>query len=148
MEVNKMEKIISYITAIICGIVTFCFGKPTGMLYALIACMIIDYITGVMVGIAKKNISSKTGKRGIFKKVLIVAVVAVSHIIDVNVFGSDIVMTVTTAFYLANESISILENAGNIGVPLPKKLEPVHIKIASKIIAKVRFPKYRTSSLS
>ena len=92
------------------------------MLYALIACMIIDYITGVMVGITKKNLSSKTGKRGIFKKVLIVAVVAVSHIIDVNVFGSDIVMTVTTAFYLANESISILENAGNIGVPLPKKL--------------------------
>lgn len=118
-----MDKFIQTSSAILAAICGFLWGKADGLLYALIAFMVLDYITGVIVAILRKTLNSEIGFTGIAKKVLILTLVAVGHILDVHVLGGGAVCrSAVIGFYLANEGISILENAGNIGIPLPKKL--------------------------
>lgn len=101
-------------------------GGWDGFLYALVTFVVIDYLTGVMLAILEKRLSSEVGARGIFKKVLIFALVAVGHIIDAQVItNGSAVRTAVIFFYLSNEGISILENAAKIGLPIPEKLKLV-----------------------
>lgn len=90
--------------------------------YVLLFLMTIDYISGVLVGIAKKSISSYKGARGILKKFGILLVVATCFVIDNWIIKSAVIFPVVTAFYISNESISICENAAKLGVPIPKKI--------------------------
>ena len=88
--------------------------------------IILDYVTGVTVACINKNVSSERGFKGIAKKLIILLVVAVGNIVDIYILGGGAVCRSTViGFYLANEGISILENAGNLGIPLPKKLVSV-----------------------
>ena len=92
----------------------------------MIVFVVMDYVTGVMVGILNKELSSRIGFRGIFKKVVIFCLVAVAHIIDTHVIGTGSVLrTAVIFFYLSNEGISILENATVIGLPVPRKLKNI-----------------------
>ena len=101
-------------------------GGMDGLLYALIAFVVVDYITGLMAAGLEKKLSSGVGFRGIFKKVVIFCLVAVGNIIDTHVIGNGSVLrTAVIFFYLSNEGISILENAGRIGLPIPEKLKNV-----------------------
>jgi len=118
-----MNKIIQLITAIGAAVCGFLFGRMDGLMYALIAFMSLDYLTGVLVAAAQKELSSKVGFKGIAKKVIILALVAVGHILDTHVLGGGAVCrSAVSGFYIANEGISILENAAELGLPLPKKL--------------------------
>ena len=118
-----MDKFIHTISAAICGIVGFLYGKADGLIYALLAFIILDYITGLTVACINKNLSSEVGFKGIAKKVIILLLVAVGNLLDIYILGGGAVCRSTViGFYLANEGISILENAGNLGIPLPKKL--------------------------
>ena len=120
---NKVIQLISAIGAAVCG---FLFGQMDGLMYALIAFMALDYLTGVLVAAAQKELSSKVGFKGIAKKVIILALVAVGHILDTHVLGGGAVCrSAVSGFYIANEGISILENAAELGLPLPKKLVDV-----------------------
>jgi toxin secretion/phage lysis holin len=113
------------------GFVGWFLGGFDGFLYALITFVVIDYITGVLCAIIDKNLCSKIGAKGIFKKVLIFVLVGVSHVIDTNVLGvvgntdTNVLRTAVIFFYLSNEGISILENAAHIGLPIPEKLKDV-----------------------
>ena len=128
-----MEKLIQMITAIIAAVFGFLWGDADGLLYALIAFMAIDYISGVIVAVVRHELSSEVGFKGIAKKVLILALVAVGHILDVHVLGGGAVCrSAVIGFYLANEGISILENAGELGLPLPKKLIAVLKQLKDK----------------
>ena len=101
-------------------------GGWDGFSNALVTFVIIDYLTGVMAAIIEKRLSSDVGARGIFKKVLIFCLVAVGHIIDTKIIGSSsVVRTAVIFFYLSNEGISIVENAGKIGLPIPQKLKDI-----------------------
>lgn len=101
-------------------------GGCDGLLYALLAFVVIDYITGIMCAVVDKKLSSAVGFRGIFKKVLIFALVGIGHIIDAHVIGSgSILRTAVIFFYLSNEGVSLVENAGHLGLPIPKKLKAV-----------------------
>jgi len=101
-------------------------GGWDGFLYALITLVVVDYLTGVMLAVLEKRLSSEVGARGIFKKVLIFALVAVGHIIDTQVItNGSAVRTAVIFFYLSNEGISILENTAKIGLPIPEKLKLV-----------------------
>ena len=121
-----MDKFIHTISAAICGIVGFLYGKADGLIYALLAFIILDYITGLTVACINKNLSSEVGFKGIAKKVIILLLVAVGNLLDIYILGGGAVCRSTViGFYLANEGISILENAGNLGIPLPKKLVSV-----------------------
>lgn len=118
-----MDKAVNVISAGICAVCGFLWGQMDGLLYALIAFMVLDYITGLISAYIAKKLSSKVGFTGIAKKVFIMVLVAVGHILDTHVIGGGAVCrSAVIGFYLANEGISILENSGKIGLPLPEKL--------------------------
>ena len=108
------------------GFLGWFLGGMDGFLYALIAFVVIDYITGVMCAIADKNLSSGVGFKGICRKVLIFALVGIGNIIDVQVIGTGAVLrTAVIFFYISNEGVSLLENAGHLGLPIPQKMKDV-----------------------
>lgn len=108
------------------GLIGWFLGGPDGFLYALIAFVAVDYLTGVMCAVADRKLSSEVGAKGIFKKVLIFVLVGVGHIIDSQVLGDGgAIRTAVIFFYLSNEGISILENAAHIGLPIPEKLKNI-----------------------
>jgi toxin secretion/phage lysis holin len=85
-----------------------------------------DYITGVMCAIADKKLSSEIGFKGICRKVIIFMLVGIAHVLDVNVIATGSVLrTAVIFFYLSNEGVSLLENAGHLGLPIPEQLKTV-----------------------
>ena len=93
---------------------------------ALLAFVVIDYITGVMCAINDKALSSEVGFRGICRKVLIFLLVGIANILDVNVIGTGSVLrTAVIFFYISNEGVSLLENASHLGLPVPQKIKEV-----------------------
>ena len=108
------------------GWLGYFLGGADGMLIALIVFVALDYVTWVMCAIVDKKLSSAVGFKGIFKKVLIFALVGVGHILDTHVIGSGGAMrTAVICFYLSNEGLSLLENATHIGLPIPEKLKEI-----------------------
>ena len=108
------------------GWLGYFLGGCDGLLYALIAFVVIDYITGVMCAIINRQLSSAVGFKGIFRKVLIFLLVGIANIIDVQVIGTGAVLrTAVIFFYISNEGVSLLENAGHLGLPIPEKIKTV-----------------------
>ncbi|MCI9570313.1 MAG: phage holin family protein [Lachnospiraceae bacterium] len=108
------------------GWLGYFLGGCDGLLYALIAFVVIDYITGVMCAIAEKKLSSKVGFKGICRKVLIFLLVGIANILDVQVIGTgSILRTAVIFFYISNEGVSLLENAAHLGLPVPAKMKAV-----------------------
>lgn len=108
------------------GFLGWFLGGVDGFLYALIAFVVIDYLTGVMCAISDKNLSSAVGFKGICRKVLIFALVGIGNIVDVYVLGQGgVLRTAVIFFYLSNEGVSILENSTHLGLPIPNKLKDV-----------------------
>jgi len=117
---------IQIVIAAVGGYIGYFLGGLDGFLYALIAFVVIDYLTGIMVAVLEKRLSSEVGFRGIFKKVLIFSLVAVAHIVDSQLIQTgSAIRTAVICFYLSNEGISILENTAKIGLPIPEKLRTV-----------------------
>mgnify|MGYP003609934804 CR=1 FL=1 len=128
-----MKNIFQTILTAIGGFLGWFFGGFVGFLYALLAFVCIDYITGVMVAVVNKTVSSEVGFKGIFKKVLIFTLVGVANIIDVNVLQSgSAIRTAVIFFYLSNEGFSILENAAALDLPIPNKLKEILAQIRKK----------------
>jgi toxin secretion/phage lysis holin len=101
-------------------------GGCDGLLYALIAFVTLDYITGIMCAVVDHKLSSEIGFRGIFRMVLIFALVGIGHILDSQVIGSGSVLrTAVIFFYISNEGVSLVENAAHLGLPIPEKLKDV-----------------------
>ena len=101
-------------------------GGCDGLLYALIAFVVIDYIMGVMCAINDHSLSSEVGFRGICRKVLIFLLVGIANILDVNVIGAGSVLrTAVIFFYISNEGVSLMENAAHLGLPVPEKIKVV-----------------------
>lgn len=108
------------------GWLGYFLGGCDGLLYALIAFVVIDYITGMMCAIINRELSSAVGFKGIFRKVLIFLLVGIANIIDVQVIGTGAVLrTAVIFFYISNEGVSLLENAGHLGLPIPEKIKTV-----------------------
>jgi toxin secretion/phage lysis holin len=112
--------------AVLGGWIGYYLGGCDGLIYLLTACVIIDYITGVMCAITDHRLSSAVGFKGICRKVLIFMLVGLANLIDVDVIKSgSIVRTAVLFFYISNEGVSLLENAGHLGLPIPRKLKDV-----------------------
>lgn len=108
------------------GWIGYFLGGCDGLLIALVVFVVADYVTGVMCAIVDKTLSSEIGFKGICRKVLIFVLVGVSNILDVQVIGTGSVLrTAVVFFYLSNEGVSLLENAGHLGLPIPEKLKLV-----------------------
>ena len=101
-------------------------GGCDGLLYALVLFVVVDYITGVMCAAADHKLSSEVGFKGICRKVLIFLLVGIGHVLDTQIIGTGSVLrTAVIFFYLSNEGVSLLENAGHLGLPIPEKLKVV-----------------------
>ena len=112
------------------GYIGWFLGGFDGLLYALVAFVIIDYITGVMVAVLEKKLSSSIGFKGIFKKVLIFTFVGIGHIVDIYILqNGSAIRTAVIFFYLSNEGLSIVENAAKIGLPVPDNLKKVFTEL-------------------
>ena len=117
---------IQFIFAALGGWLGWFLGGCDGLLYALIAFVVVDYITGVMCAVVDKKLSSEVGFKGIFKKILIFLLVGIANLLDVNIIGnSSVLRTAAIFFYLSNEGVSLLENATHLGLPVPEKLKSV-----------------------
>ena len=114
---------IQLVFAVIGGWLGWFLGECDGLMYALIAFVIADYVTGVMCAVSDKRLSSEVGFKGICRKVLIFVLVGMANILDMHVIGTGCVLrTAVLFFYISNEGVSVLENAGHLGLPVPAKL--------------------------
>ena len=108
------------------GWIGYFVGGVDGLMTALLIFMVLDYVTGLMCAIADKKLSSSVGFKGICKKVLIIMLVGVAHVVDLHVVGTgDALRSAVVCFYLSNEGVSMLENAAHLGLPVPDKLKGV-----------------------
>lgn len=108
------------------GWLGYFLGGVDGLLITLLVFVALDYVTGVMCAIIDKKLSSEVGFKGLFRKVLIFALVGVAHIVDVNVIASGSALrSAVICFYLSNEGLSMLENAAHLGLPVPDKLKDI-----------------------
>ena len=108
-------------------------GRADGLLITLIILAVADYITGVVSAAVQKKLSSQVGFIGIAKKLFMFALVGVGNLVDVNVLGGSAVLrSAIMCFYIANEALSIIENAGELGLPIPTKLKELMEQLRSK----------------
>ena len=108
------------------GWLGYFLGGCDGLLYTLLAFVVLDYITGIMCAVADHKLSSAVGFKGIFRKILIFFLFCVGHLLDVQVLGAvGVLRTAVIFFYLSNEGVSLIENAAHLGLPIPAKLKAV-----------------------
>lgn len=123
---KEFWNVIQLLFAAVGGWLGYFLGGCDGLLYALVAFVVIDYITGVMCAVNDRTLSSEVGFRGICRKVLIFLMVGIANILDVHVIGTGSVLrTASIFFYISNEGVSLLENASHLGLPVPQKIKDV-----------------------
>ena len=123
-----MNTLLNYklIISSIGGVLGAFLGGMDGLIYALLAFSVIDYVTGIMCAIDKKELSSSVGFKGIARKIIIFSLVGVANILDVYILGHvGVLRAAVIFFYLSNEGISILENTSKLGPPVPEKLQNI-----------------------
>lgn len=117
---------VQFVFTAVGGWLGYFLGGCDGLLYALVAFVVIDYITGVMCAASDHKLSSAVGFRGICRKVLIFLMVGIANILDVHIIGTgNVLRTAAIFFYISNEGISLLENASHLGLPVPQKIKAV-----------------------
>lgn len=117
-----MKNLINFVTGTLATTLVYFLGGWDIALQTLILVMILDYITGVIKAIKKKEINSKTGFWGIIKKFGYLIIVVLAVVMDKIVGDTGAIRTMVIYFFVANDGISILENWGGMGLPLPKKI--------------------------
>ncbi|OXS24845.1 MAG: holin [Acetobacterium sp. MES1] len=121
----------------VCGVIGsvlgFLLGGFDGYLYTLMGFILIDYLTGLALAAARRQVSSQIGFNGIMKKMLIFVIVAMGHLLDQNLMGGGATLrTAMIFFYLANEGISITENLAALGFPIPASLKKVLAQLSEE----------------
>ena len=114
-----MEKSILFVGAGVGAIILNLFGEWDMLITFLLITVILDYFTGLIASGIEGKLSSKFGVKGIGRKVLIFSLVTVAHLIDTILTNQHFIRNATIIFYLCNEMISIIENVGKAGVPVP-----------------------------
>jgi len=126
MDAKFVWNVAQAIFCAIAGWLGWFLGGWDGLLYALVAFTIVDYVTGVLCAIVEKKLSSEIGMRGIIKKVLIFLLVGIAHILDAFILGNGgAVRSAVIVFFLSNEGLSILENACRAGLEVPPKMKEI-----------------------
>ena len=126
---------ISIVIGIIGGFFASFFGGWDILLKTILFLAIMDYITGWIKGIYEKNLSSEVGFRGILKKIVMFIIIATSYHIQTLLSNNIPVREVVIMFYIANEGLSLLENAA-IFIPIPERLKNILLQLRDKTINK------------
>ena len=129
----KNNTVLKLVITFFSSAILWLFGGWDIVLSILATVIVCDYVSGVFLAIKNGSLNSAVGRAGIMKKAATLLVVVIAHQVDVAL-GNDenVVRNITALFYISNELLSILENAGNIGVPLPKFLIEACEKISNK----------------
>jgi toxin secretion/phage lysis holin len=114
-----MKGIFQTVVAVLGSWLTYLFGGWSALLGILLAFVVTDYITGILAAGSKGELSSAVGMRGIAKKICIFVLVAIAHLGDRALGDGTLIRDAAIYFYLANELLSITENIGILGVPIP-----------------------------
>lgn len=131
---KKMDKLFNWISimfGVIGGFFTYWLGGWDVLLKTIVFLAIVDYITGIIKGIYLKELSSEIGFKGLLKKIVMFIVIAVAYEIQLLIGGTIPLREVVIMFYVANESLSLIENAA-IFVPIPEKLKDVLLQLRDK----------------
>ncbi len=115
---ENIERCFKTVVAVLGSLITYLFGGWSSLLGVLLTFVVMDYVTGLIAAKIQKELSSSIGFKGIAKKIMIFGIVAVGHLVDI-VLNTDLIMNASIYFYLANELLSLTENAGKMGVPIP-----------------------------
>lgn len=129
-----MEKIfntISFVFGVIGGFIAKWLGGWDALLITIVALAVLDYVTGVIKGIYKKQLSSEIGYKGLLKKIVMFIVIAVAFIIQRLISDVIPLREVVIMFYVCNEALSLLENAAEF-VPIPDKLKNTLLQLRDK----------------
>ena len=133
MNENMTSLLTGGIPAAIGAILGYLFGPWDAVIMVLLCVVSLDYITGAIGAAVHKCMDSSVGFAGLFKKVFIFVLVALAALLDKLVPSTNgAVRTAVCMFYIANEGLSILENAGKIGLPIPEPLQNALQKLKSK----------------
>lgn len=130
-----MSKIVTYghrLLSVAAGVLTYFFGEWGPVMTVLLCVVVIDYITGIISAAVKGELCSKKGVTGILKKLFIFLIVALASLVDRLFPVNGAIKTTVCVFYIANEALSILENAGQINLPLPGALKSAIQKLKEK----------------
>ena len=111
------------------GVLSYLYGDMNGLLVALFVAIVLDYITGLAKAGILHKLSSEVGFKGILKKMLILLVVALAHVVDNCVGSGETWRNIAIVFYISNEGLSILENCVPCGLPVPEKLKEILINM-------------------
>lgn len=123
---KEFWNVVQAVFAAVGGWLGYFLGGCDGLLYVLLAFVVLDYVTGVMCAVADRKLSSEVGFKGICRKVLIFALVGIGHLLDTQVVGTGSVLrTAVIFFYISNEGLSLVENAAYLGLPIPSKIHKV-----------------------
>lgn len=129
-----MDKIFNWISIIfgmVGGCLTYWLGGWDVLLKTIVFLAVADYITGWIKGIYTKQLSSEIGFKGLLKKIVMFIVIAVSFVIQGLIGGTIPLREVVIMFYIANEGLSLLENAA-VFTPIPDKLKSVLLQLRDK----------------
>lgn len=127
-----MDKIfngMSVITAMAGGIIAVLFGAWDKLLYTLMVLIVLDYALGIIKAVYTKTLSSEIGFKGLLKKIAMLVIVALANTIQNLMGGNVAVREIVIMFYIANEGISILENAAVILPQMPEKLKDILLQL-------------------
>ena len=118
-----MENLYKSIIAVGGAAASYLFGGWSALLSILLTFVVLDYVTGFLAAAKKGKLNSEVGLWGIAKKVAIFFVVAVAHLVDTALGDAHLFRDAAIFFYLANELLSITENTGRLGVPIPAAIQ-------------------------
>ena len=124
-----MDKVVNIFKVVVAAIgtgATYLLGDWDTALVVLAIFVVLDYVTGVLVAVINKTLDSEIGFKGLAKKALIIIILIMAVCLD-RLLGNEgwVFRTLVCYFYIANEGISLLENAGNLGLPVPQKIKDV-----------------------
>lgn len=128
MDWVQLKTIVGVSGAAVVAALSQLLGGWDVWLQVLVAFIVLDYLTGVLAALYNKELDSSVGHKGIIKKVFILCLVAIACQLD-NLAGTEIIRVAVIGFYLGTEGLSVLENAGRTGLPLPETLKQALVQI-------------------
>ncbi len=133
IEMKEFWNIIQAAFTAVGGWLGYFLGGWDGLIYALVAFVVLDYLTGVMCAVVDHELSSSIGWKGLLRKCCVFIMVGIGHILDVQIFGeAGVLRTAIIFFYMSNEGLSLTENAAHLGLPIPEKLRLVLKQLHTK----------------
>lgn len=127
-----MDTVFKSVIAVGGSFVSFAFGGWSALLSVLAVFVVMDYLTGVAAAAKESKLKSNVGLWGIARKIMIFAIVAIAHMVDTILGDAHLFRDIAIFFYLSNELLSLIENAGRIGAPVPPVLQKAVEVLKSK----------------